>query len=187
MKEKFSSHYWYFYIVNRDTFLTLNLLLFPDSTSEEVYLVVWFLDLNRMITLVSVGGGRGREGAILLSFLLSPYTGIAYSYFACEFLMLWKWKLLICVQRLATPWNVQSWNSPGQNTGVGSCSLLQGIFPTQGLNPGLLLAGGFFTTESQYALFYILFSPDLSVFMWLVLGKKIWAELSGQFWSQGFK
>ena len=25
-----------------------------------------------------------------------------------------------------------------QNTGVGSRSLLQGIFPTQGLNPGLL-------------------------------------------------
>ena len=30
------------------------------------------------------------------------------------------------------------WNSPGQNTGVGSLSLLQGTFPTQGLNPGLL-------------------------------------------------
>ena len=30
------------------------------------------------------------------------------------------------------------WNSPGQNTGVGTLSLLQGIFPTQGLNPGLL-------------------------------------------------
>ena len=29
------------------------------------------------------------------------------------------------------------WNSPGKNTGVGSHSLLQGIFPTQGLNPGL--------------------------------------------------
>ena len=29
------------------------------------------------------------------------------------------------------------WNSPGQNTGVGRLSLLQGIFPTQGLNPGL--------------------------------------------------
>ena len=29
-----------------------------------------------------------------------------------------------------------SWNSPGQNTGVGSFSLLQGIFPTQGSNPG---------------------------------------------------
>ena len=30
------------------------------------------------------------------------------------------------------------WNSPGQNTGVGSHSLVQGIFPTQGLNSGLL-------------------------------------------------
>ena len=30
------------------------------------------------------------------------------------------------------------WNSPGQNTGVDSLSLLQGIFPTQGSNPGLL-------------------------------------------------
>ena len=29
------------------------------------------------------------------------------------------------------------WDSPGQNTGVGSLSLLQGIFPTQGLNSGL--------------------------------------------------
>ena len=29
------------------------------------------------------------------------------------------------------------WNSPDQNTGVGSLSLLQGIFPTQGSNPGL--------------------------------------------------
>ena len=29
------------------------------------------------------------------------------------------------------------WNSLGQNTGVGSLSLLQGIFPTQELNPGL--------------------------------------------------
>ena len=30
------------------------------------------------------------------------------------------------------------WNSPGQNTGMGSLSCLQGIFPTLGLNPGLL-------------------------------------------------
>ena len=30
------------------------------------------------------------------------------------------------------------WNSPGQNTGVGCHFLLQGIFPTQGSNPGLL-------------------------------------------------
>ena len=30
------------------------------------------------------------------------------------------------------------WNSPSKNTGVGCHALLQGIFPTQGLNPGLL-------------------------------------------------
>ena len=30
------------------------------------------------------------------------------------------------------------WNSSGQNTEVGRFSLLQGIFPTQGLNAGLL-------------------------------------------------
>ena len=31
-----------------------------------------------------------------------------------------------------------SWNSPAQNTRVGSLSLLQEIFPTRGSNPGLL-------------------------------------------------
>ena len=30
------------------------------------------------------------------------------------------------------------WDSPGKNTGLGCYSLLQGIFLTQGLNPGLL-------------------------------------------------
>ena len=39
---------------------------------------------------------------------------------------------------LCDPYRLYSpWNSPGQNTGVGSLSLLQGIFPTQGSNPGL--------------------------------------------------
>ena len=30
-----------------------------------------------------------------------------------------------------------TWNSPEQNTGMGCPALLQGIFPTQGSNPGL--------------------------------------------------
>ena len=39
------------------------------------------------------------------------------------------------------------WNSLGQNTEVDSLSLLQEIFPTQGLNPGLLHCRcGFFTS-----------------------------------------
>ena len=43
------------------------------------------------------------------------------------------------------------WNSPAQNTGVGSLSLLQGIFPTQGLNPGLT---GFNCRQILYQLSY---------------------------------
>ena len=38
----------------------------------------------------------------------------------------------------ATPWTIYSpWNSIDQSTGVGSLSLLQGIFPTQWSNPGV--------------------------------------------------
>ena len=49
-----------------------------------------------------------------------------------------KCKLLSHIQLFATPWtSLGPWNSLGQNTRVGSLSLLQGIFPTQGLNPGL--------------------------------------------------
>ena len=37
------------------------------------------------------------------------------------------------------PWGpLCPWGSPGKSDGVGSYSLLQGIFPTQGLNLGLL-------------------------------------------------
>ena len=47
------------------------------------------------------------------------------------------------VRLFATPWTVATrllcpQDSPGKNIGVGCYALLQGIFPTQGLNPGLL-------------------------------------------------
>ena len=52
-----------------------------------------------------------------------------------------KWKWLNSVPLFATPRTIYGpWNSPGQNTGVGSCSLLQSIFPTQGSNPHCLQA-----------------------------------------------
>ena len=50
----------------------------------------------------------------------------------------WKWNPLSHVWLFVRPWTYSPWNSPGQNTGVGSLSLLQGIFPTQELNQGLL-------------------------------------------------
>ena len=51
--------------------------------------------------------------------------------------MTWKWKSLSHVWLFVTPWTIQSMEFSSQNTGVSSLSLLQGIFPTQGLNPGL--------------------------------------------------
>ena len=51
--------------------------------------------------------------------------------------------VLRCVRPFATPWTVAPTllcpqDYPGNNTSVGCYALLQGIFPTQGLNPYLL-------------------------------------------------
>ena len=50
------------------------------------------------------------------------------------------WMLVKVAQLCLSLWPhglYSPWNSPGKNTGVDSLSLLQGIFPTQGSNPGL--------------------------------------------------
>ena len=59
------------------------------------------------------------------------------------------------VQFSATLWTEAhqaplSIDSPDKNTGVGCHALLQGSFPTQGLNPAspIALAGGFFSTSA---------------------------------------
>ena len=49
----------------------------------------------------------------------------------------WKWKLLSHIWLFATPGTIRSMEFSRQNNRVGSPSLLQGIFPTQGSNPGL--------------------------------------------------
>ena len=68
------------------------------------------------------------------------FTFLIVSFEAQKFSILMKVKVKVaqfcptlCSVQLYSPWN-----SPGQNTRVGSLSLLQGIFPTQGLNLGLL-------------------------------------------------
>jgi len=46
------------------------------------------------------------------------------------------------------------WNSPGKNIGVGCHSLLQGIFPTQGLNPRISSIAGRLYTVCENHLFW---------------------------------
>ena len=48
----------------------------------------------------------------------------------------WKWKS-VGSNSLGPHGPYGPWNFPGQNTALGSLSLLQGTFPSQGLNPGL--------------------------------------------------
>ena len=49
-----------------------------------------------------------------------------------------EWKSLSCVWLFVTPWTVQSMEFSRPESGVGSHPLIQGIFPTQGSNPGHL-------------------------------------------------
>ena len=49
------------------------------------------------------------------------------------------------------------WNSPGQNTGVGSLFLLQGIFLTQESSWSLCIAGRFFTSWATRELVHYYF------------------------------
>ena len=72
----------------------------------------WKVDFIQLVTTSSVVGPRRSSKTLLKA----------------------KWKVVkVLIARLHYPWN-----SPGKNTGVGSHFFLQGIFSTQGLNPGLL-------------------------------------------------
>ena len=65
-----------------------------------------------------------------------------------KFQILYIWKDILCLvtqscpslcdpMDCSPPGSSVRGDSPGKNTGVGCHALLQGIFPTQGLNPGL--------------------------------------------------
>ena len=69
----------------------------------------------------------------LITFIFYHYMNAHYSKFLC-----FESESCSVMPNLLQPHELYSpWNSPGQNPGVGSRSLLQGIFPTQGSNSGL--------------------------------------------------
>ena len=102
----------------------------------------WFLLLDRL----SVSYGFVWILPLFLEFLLfmcpdiiSPFVEVVYPYVHGVF---WgvkvKGKVAQSCPILWDPMDLyRPWNSPGQNTGVGSHFLLQGIFLTQGSNLGL--------------------------------------------------
>ena len=68
--------------------------------------------------------------SILVSWGYMPRNGIAGS-------VKWKWKLLSHVRLFAMAWVIQSMEFSSPDYWSGLPSLLQGIFTTQGSNPGL--------------------------------------------------
>ena len=67
-------------------------------------------------------------------------------------------------------------DSPGKNTGAGCHTLLQGIFPSQGLNPGLLHCRWILYSVSHQG------SPDPHLFM----PSQTKSEFAIALWSCGF-
>ena len=68
------------------------------------------------------------------------WQSVGHKWVTFTFNTKWKWKVKVA-QSCSTLCNhmdcISPWNSPCQNTRVGSLYLLQGIFPTQGSYPGL--------------------------------------------------
>ena len=85
-----------------------------------------------------------------------------------------KWKLLSCVQLLATPWTIQFMEFSRPEYWSGYFSLLQGIFPTRDQTQVSHIAGRFFTSwatrevyKNQRGLLFVINSLFVRAGPWL--------------------
>ena len=95
-----------------------------------------------------------------------PRNRTGVSCIAGGFFTKWAIREAQVIQSCLTLWPhglYSSWNSPGQNTGVGSLSLLQGVFPNQGSNQGLL-----YSRWILYQVSYQRSSSDVSTYCYLL-------------------
>ena len=82
---------------------------------------------------------------LLFFFNLRNYGFCSHSVIFLSDRQVSEWKSLTRVQLFETPWAIQSMDFLGQNTEVGSLSLLQGILPTRDQTGVPCIAGRFFT------------------------------------------
>ena len=101
------------------------------------------------------------------------------------------------------PTSLLSRDSPGKNTGVGCHTLLQGIFPTQGLNPHLLrllqgwlilycwAMGEAHRNHVRNSMIIIIFKPqNLEISSYMAIGdtyRKFYRHGDSRFWNQNLK
>ena len=81
--------------------------------------------------------GLGSQNKESVPLTPSPCPGQDKALQTSRLLFDWTWESLSLSDSLQAHGLYSPWNSPDQNTGLGSLFLLQGIFPTQGSNPSL--------------------------------------------------
>ena len=107
--------------------------------------VAWDLSLVREVLIGDWGGGGAKKKRERERERNAHIWRVQFGNF---FIEVYFSRALLCLviqfcPTLRDPMDCSPWGSfahgasPGQNTAVGSLALLQGIFPTQGLNPGL--------------------------------------------------
>ena len=85
-------------------------------------------------------------------------------------------RILVCGCSYVAVWLLRPhglyspWNSPGQNTGVGSLFLLQGIFPIRDWTQVSCIASGFFTSWATREATFILYIFVKTQYLLLCLG-----------------
>ena len=113
--------------------------LFGSSLDDQVFLVFFLFNLNMGCLVFPVSEEVVQYLEIIRDKVVGPNKGVEPARenemaYRVKKVKKWKWKPLSCVWLFVTPMDCP-WNSLGHNTGVGSLSLLQGIFPTQGSDP----------------------------------------------------
>ena len=87
-----------------------------------------------------------RQSDTKISYIVSEklnHSVIIFALYICKWRLAYLWRNSYkhegqyCLTLRASHGPLCPWDSPGKNTGVGCRALLQGIFPTQGSNPGL--------------------------------------------------
>ena len=142
----------------------------------------------RQFTSLTLGVDPIRITAAILFIFVFPESCLVPS--------TWKWIRSVMSDSLRPQGLYSPWNSPGQNTGVGSLSLLQGTFPAQGSNPGLLHCRRIlYQLSHKGSPKYIAALNEYSSIQWIVIKLK-WARIrylwdgernlrqtEGPFWS----
>ena len=119
-----------YHLSNFPSLLRLNNIASPVNSTFCVCQWTFWLLLLLLLVVFAVVNNAAMNPGIQIS-LWVPDFQFCWDYI---YILLWKWKSLSRIWLFVTPWTIQSVEFCRPEYWSGSLSLLQGIFPTQGLN-----------------------------------------------------